>query len=131
MQAIAQTQRATKCSLVLNLHPFFIDPDFKQIDATKACGAPVIELHTGRYADIETAAERQIELELIIKAAEYASRIGLIVNAGHGLHYHNVQAIAAIDNMNELNIGHAIIARALYTGIAEATKEMKQAMLEA
>ncbi len=109
----------------------FIDPDFKQIDATRKINAPVIELHTGRYADIENTKERKTELEQITKAAEYAQSLGLIVNAGHGLHYHNVQAIAAISCINELNIGHAIIARAMYTGIAEATREMKQIMLDA
>lgn len=103
----------------------FIDADPAQIDATVRVGAPVIELHTGHYADAKTPAEQERELARIISAAEYAHRRGLIVNAGHGLHYHNVEAIAAIPCMNELNIGHAIIARAVFVGLAQAVTEMK------
>ena len=109
----------------------FIDPDFKQIDATKAVGAPVIELHTGCYADATTEAAALHELQRIRQAAEYADSLGIVVNAGHGLHYHNVQPIARIKELNELNIGHAIIARALFCGLKEAVKHMRQLMQEA
>ncbi|WP_420591602.1 pyridoxine 5'-phosphate synthase [Bacterioplanoides sp.] len=107
----------------------FIDPDEAQIDATVRCGAPVIELHTGAYADAESEAEQQRELARIQQAAAYALDKGLIVNAGHGLNYHNVEAIAAIPGMNELNIGHAIVARAVFVGLKEAVSEMR-ALLE-
>lgn len=109
----------------------FIDPDFAQIDATLRCGAPVIELHTGAYADAESDAEQQQELERIREAAAYAQQQGLIVNAGHGLHYHNVEAIAAIPGMNELNIGHAIVARAVFVGLKDAVKEMRELLEKA
>jgi len=108
----------------------FIDPDEAQIDATVRVGAPVIELHTGRYADAESEAEQQAELERIRHAASYAHDKGLIVNAGHGLNYHNVEAIAAIPYMNELNIGHAIVARAVFVGLKDAVREMRE-LLEA
>lgn len=106
----------------------FIDPDFAQIEAAKECGAPVIELHTGCYAEAKSSHLCQQELERIERAAKYADELGLIVNAGHGLHYHNVQPIAAIPIINELNIGHAIIARALFTGLQSAVKDMKMLM---
>lgn len=108
----------------------FIDPEPSQIDATIRCGAPVIELHTGAYADAETAEEQALELARIKEAAAYAYDKGLIVNAGHGLHYHNVEQIAEIPQLNELNIGHGIIARALFVGLKEAVSEMKQQMLQ-
>lgn len=104
----------------------FIDPDYAQIEATVRCGAPVIELHTGAYADAGSEAEQQAELKRIQQAAAYAQEQGLIVNAGHGLNYHNVEPIAAIPGMNELNIGHAIIARAVFVGLKDAVKEMRQ-----
>ena len=109
----------------------FIDPDERQIESAKEVGAPVIELHTGTYAELTKPAEIEAELERIRHAAEYATRLGLIVNAGHGLHYHNVQAIAAIKEIEELNIGHAIIAQAIFSGLQEATREMKRLMIEA
>ena len=109
----------------------FIDADYEQIDATVRTGAPVIELHTGGYADAETPAEQARELERIRDAAAYAAGKGLIVNAGHGLHYHNVEAIAQIPQMNELNIGHAIIAQALFSGLEGAVRDMKQLLIEA
>ena len=105
----------------------FIDPDTGQLDAAKAAGAPVVELHTGAYADA-AGAEQDAELRRIIEAAAYGQEIGLIVNAGHGLHYENVTAIAAIAEIDELNIGHAIIARAVFDGITEAVSEMKRLM---
>jgi len=108
----------------------FIDAEKQQIDAAISCGAPVIEIHTGHYADVSGAAQKQ-ELEKIIAAVSYAHEAGLQVNAGHGLHYHNVQAIAAIPEIVELNIGHAIIARAMFSGLQQAVKEMKQLILAA
>ncbi|WP_289303046.1 pyridoxine 5'-phosphate synthase, partial [Methylophaga sp. UBA3996] len=91
----------------------FIDPDLAQIEAAVACGVPVVELHTGRYADAETDAEAERELAVIADAAKQAHERGLQVNAGHGLHYHNTQKIAAIPELVELNIGHAIVARSV------------------
>lgn len=108
----------------------FIDPDPGQIEAAKRLGAPVIELHTGHYADTE-GAEQQQALERIRESVNYARKLGLVVNAGHGLHYHNVEAIAAIPGINELNIGHAIIARALFSGLAGAVRDMRQLIMEA
>jgi pyridoxine 5-phosphate synthase len=108
----------------------FIDPTSEQIDATIRCGAPVIELHTGAYADAENSLEQVAELKRIRDAAAYAYQKGLIVNAGHGLNYHNVEQIAEIPEMNELNIGHGIVARALFVGLKEAVSEMKQQMLQ-
>lgn len=109
----------------------FIDPDMRQIKAAAEIGAPVIELHTGCYADATTVAEQQAELQRISQAAEYAAGLKLIVNAGHGLHYHNVKPIAAIPQLLELNIGHAIIAHALFCGLKEAVRDMRQLMQEA
>ncbi len=104
----------------------FIDADRAQIDAAQETGAPVIELHTGRYADADTLGNQSVELEKIRVAACYAAGKGLYVNAGHGLDYHNVQAIAAITEIRELNIGHAIVAHAVMVGFASAVREMKQ-----
>jgi len=109
----------------------FIDPDVKQIDAAVNAGAPVVELHTGRYAEAKTPEEAAPELERIRQAARYAREKGLRVNAGHGLHYGNVQPIAAIDDFSELNIGHAIIAESVFIGLEAAVKEMKRLIAEA
>lgn len=109
----------------------FIDPDQEQIDAAVQAGAPVIELHTGRYADAENAAEQAEELERIRQAAYYAHTAGLQVNAGHGLNFHNVEAICAIPEIVELNIGHAIIAQAVLTGLAQTVSDLKQLMRNA
>lgn len=109
----------------------FIDADHLQIDAAKKSGATYIELHTGGYADAKTEAAAESELKRIAKAAAYADSIGLKVNAGHGLHYHNVKPIAAIPQLIELNIGHAIIARAAIDGLAKAVSDMRALMLEA
>lgn len=106
----------------------FIDPDFAQIDAAVACGAPTIELHTGRYADAETEDEQLHELERIVQGSRYAASKGLVVNAGHGLNLENVHAIAAIPEINELNIGHSIIADSIFVGLVHAVKEMKAAI---
>ncbi|WP_124948920.1 pyridoxine 5'-phosphate synthase [Sulfuriferula thiophila] len=107
----------------------FIDADERQLDAARACGAPVIEIHTGRFADAENKHEEASELQRIIRAVEHGNKLGLQVNAGHGLHYHNVQAIAAIPGVAELNIGHAIVAQALFVGWEAAVRDMKQLML--
>jgi pyridoxine 5-phosphate synthase len=109
----------------------FIDPDEKQIDAAVKAGAPVIELHTGCYADAVSPSQRAEELERIRLATFYAHSAGLQVNAGHGLNFHNVEAICAIPQIVELNIGHSIIAQALFSGLAETIKDLKRVMLGA
>lgn len=109
----------------------FIDADTVQIDAALASGAPYIEIHTGQYADAPTEAEQQAELARLIKGIKYAHSLGLKVNAGHGLNYFNVKPIAAISEIIELNIGHAIIARAVIDGLDKAVRDMKSLMLEA
>ena len=108
----------------------FIDPDEAQADAAVAAGAAAVELHTGRYAE-STGGQRAIELRRLVRAAHHAAEIGLRVNAGHGLDYHNVQPVAAIPEIVELNIGHAIIARAIFSGLAGAVRDMKALMLAA
>ena len=108
----------------------FIAPDIEQINAAKAAGAPVIEIHTGKFADSEGAEQAQ-ELARIQVATAHAQSLGLVVNAGHGLNIHNVHPIAAIPGMNELNIGHAIVAHALFVGWEYAVREMKALMVEA
>ena len=108
----------------------FIDPDPAQLDAAVAVGAPAVELHTGQYADAQGDQQAK-ELERVAKAAEYGDKLGLRVNAGHGLHYGNVAAIAAIKQIVELNIGHAIIARAIFDGLSFAVSDMKRRMTEA
>lgn len=109
----------------------FIDPDPAQIQAAAEVGAPVIELHTGRYAEAHDEREQQIELERVKLAVDEGIRRGLQVNAGHGLHYTNVQAIAAIAQIAELNIGHAIVAHAVFVGWRNAVSEMKAIMQKA
>ncbi|GLP98598.1 pyridoxine 5'-phosphate synthase [Methylophaga thalassica] len=121
-------QRLAEANVRVSL---FIDPDLAQIEAAIACGVPVVELHTGRYADAETDAEAEHELAIIAQAAKQAHERGLQVNAGHGLHYHNTQKIAAIPELVELNIGHAIVARSVFTGFQAAVREMKQLMQDA
>lgn len=103
----------------------FIDPDPAQIEAAKRCGAPAIEIHTGHYADADDDAVLSRELIRIRDAVALGRDAGLIVNAGHGLHYHNTRAIAAIADIHELNIGHGIIARAVMTGLDEAVRAMR------
>lgn len=102
----------------------FIDPDKTQIDAAVRCGAPVIELHTGEYAEASGAAA-DAAFKVLVEAVIYARKKGLVVNAGHGLNYHNTERVAAIAGINELNIGHAIISRAVFTGLKEAVRDMK------
>ena len=108
----------------------FIDPDPRQLDAAAAVGAPVVELHTGGYADAAADSEDH-ELRRIVDAAGYGRGLGLTVHAGHGLHYENVAPIASIPEIVELNIGHAIVARAVFDGIGVAVSEMKRLMREA
>lgn len=109
----------------------FIDADPMQIDAAACAGAPAIEIHTGSYADAPTLQAQQKQLAEVQKAVAIGISLGLKVNAGHGLHYENVQPIAAIHEISELNIGHAIVARAIFVGFKQAVQEMKQLMLEA
>jgi pyridoxine 5-phosphate synthase len=109
----------------------FIDADADQIEAAARAKAPVVELHTGSFADADSHAERHMELNNIIQGVKLGQELGLQVNAGHGLHYHNVTDIAMIDGIRELNIGHAIVARAVFTGLKDAVSEMKRLMREA
>lgn len=102
----------------------FVDPDPEQLHASREVGAPVVEIHTGGYAEL-SGAEQDAELERIREACELGHSLGLIINAGHGLHYENVQPIARLPHMNELNIGHAIIARSIFSGLSDAVREMK------
>lgn len=125
IKAICQTLATIKCQVSL-----FIAPDQAQIDAAIRCRTPTIEIHTGHYSEASGDDLKQ-ELKKIIAACQYAAQRGLIVNGGHGLNYHNVQAIAAIPEINELNIGHAIVARALFTGFSAAVREMKALLCEA
>lgn len=109
----------------------FIDAEPTQIEAAAECGAPVIEIHTGHYADADNTAAQQAELQRITAGVALGVELGLQVNAGHGLHYHNTAAIAAIPAIRELNIGHAIIAQAVFSGLRSAVAEMKQIMRNA
>ena len=109
----------------------FIDADERQIQAASDCGAPIIELHTGHYANATSSDKQKHFLDKIIRGTEQASSLGMQVNAGHGLHYHNVKPIAAIKQIVELNIGHAIIAQAVFSGLDAAVSGMKSLMLEA
>lgn len=108
----------------------FIDPDEEQLDAAVETGAPVVELHTGTYAD---ASESDVadELQRLERACVYGHRLGLQINAGHGLHLGNVLAVARLPHMHELNIGHSIIARSIFVGLAEAVREMKEVIRSA
>jgi pyridoxine 5-phosphate synthase len=132
LNVLAEVQRIKEATAVLSNQgirvALFIDPDPQQIDAAVQAGAPVVELHTGAYAEAEGSRQAQ-ELERLRAAAVHAARCGLEVHAGHGLHYHNVQPVAAIREIVELNIGHAIIARAVFDGINQAVRDMKALML--
>ncbi len=112
------TEKGSRVSL-------FIAPDLKDIDLAKKMGAPVIEIHTGSYADAEDEDTKHKELQRVKEAVVHALSLGLVVNAGHGLHYHNVNLIAGIPGIEELNIGHAIVAHALFVGWDNAIREMK------
>jgi pyridoxine 5-phosphate synthase len=109
----------------------FIDPEFGQIEAAVACGAPVIELHTGRYSQANNDKELQYELNAIMESAEFAQSLGIQVNAGHGLTYDNVVSIASIDHIVELNIGHSIIAQSIFTGLLNTVSELKSLIVQA
>lgn len=109
----------------------FLDADVEQLEAAREAGAPAIEIHTGRYAEAASEGARIEELERIRAAVAHGLKLGFKVNAGHGLNYHDVQPIAAIPGISELNIGHAIVARAVFSGLAEAVREMKRLMREA
>ena len=117
LDVAAQKQKITEaCSRLREQDirvSLFIDPDPVQLDAALEVGAPVVELHTGAYAEAEGNAQAE-ELQRIVDAVAYGDKLGLVVNAGHGLHYENVKPIAAIDAIRELNIGHAIIARSVF-----------------
>ena len=131
LDVAGQLERLTEATAMLRGEgirvALFIDPEPRQIDAAQRTGAPAIELHTGAYAEA-SGANRALELERVASAARLAASLGLTVHAGHGLNYLNVQPIAAIDPIVELNIGHAIIARAVFDGLATAVREMKQLM---
>ena len=134
LDVVSQFERVREaCALLAGADirgSLFINADTAQIDAAKAAGAPVIELHTGHYAD--TPGEEQlVELRRICEAVEYGNRIGLKVNAGHGLNYDNVGPIAAVPGIAELNIGHAIVAQAIFIGWEAAVRQMKRLMTEA
>ena len=107
----------------------FIDPDLEQIDAAKRMGVPVVELHTGSYADAKTTTQREQEYQRIKLASIHTQACGIQLNAGHGLHYDNVQPIAALPGMRCLNIGHSIIARAIKVGLTQAVSDMIRAMM--
>lgn len=108
----------------------FIDPDRSQLDAAVSAGAPVVELHTGAYADAE-GEQQHIELQRIVAAAHYGNSIGLVINAGHGLHIENVAAVAKIAEIVELNIGHSIVSIAVFDGLSAAVSNMKRVMQKA
>jgi pyridoxine 5-phosphate synthase len=135
LDVVSQAVKIKKASLHLKQSgievSLFIDPDRQQVAAAIECDVPVIEIHTGAYADAISADEREKELQRIILAAQFAQEAGLIVNAGHGLNYQNVHAIARIPAIHELNIGHGIIAKAIFTGLEPAVREMKRLMREA
>jgi pyridoxine 5-phosphate synthase len=125
MNAYVNVEMATKKLIDAGIRvSLFIAPDFKTIDLAKKMGAPVIELHTGHYANVQ-GAEQELELQVIEQATKHALEQGLIVNAGHGLNYDNVKPIAQIAGMNELNIGHAIVAESIFVGWQDAIKKMK------
>jgi pyridoxine 5-phosphate synthase len=134
LDVAAQKHRVADACKELERHgircSLFIDPDAAQIEASAEAGAPVVELHTGAYADATGAAGAR-EVARIEAAAARARSLGLVVHAGHGLHYHNVSRIAAITTVVELNIGHAIVAQALFDGFAQAVARMKALMVAA
>ncbi|WP_350306377.1 pyridoxine 5'-phosphate synthase [Photorhabdus viridis] len=121
-KVVEAIKRLSDAGILVSL---FIDADHQQIDAASEVGAPFIEIHTGAYADAEGEIEQEKEFQRIKEAVTYAAGKGLKVNAGHGLTYHNVQRIAALPEIYELNIGHAIIGRAVFSGLAAAVADMK------
>ena len=130
-QLLKVTKAVEKLSAVGIKVSLFIDADKAQIDAAVKSKAPYIEIHTGHYADETNEEKQKVELARLIDAIKYAYALGLKVNAGHGLNYFNVKPIAKIEEIEELNIGHAIIARATIDGLEKSVKAMKQLMVEA
>jgi pyridoxine 5-phosphate synthase len=134
LDVASQVQRLKEATAILVHHgvrvALFIDPDPRQVEAAAQVGAPVVELHTGAYADA-LGARQATELERLRAAASQGAALGLEVHAGHGLNYHNVQPVAAISEIVELNIGHAIVSRAVFDGLATAVREMKSLMIAA
>lgn len=130
LDVIGQLPRVRECISQLNedglVISLFIDPDERQIEASAALGVPAVELHTGRYADAKTPAEQAAELDQLTKAVNFAHERHLAVHVGHGLTYRNVSPVAAIPLVEELNIGHSIVARSLMVGLKEAVAEMKR-----
>ncbi|MGA8146297.1 MAG: pyridoxine 5'-phosphate synthase [Gallionellaceae bacterium] len=116
------TERCLDAGIRVSL---FIDAEERQLDAAKKLGAPVVEIHTGKYADADSVPGLQRELARIQQAVEHGHGLGLQVNAGHGLNYHNVRPVVAIPHIAELNIGHAIVAEALFVGLEQAVRKMK------
>ncbi|MBI4355292.1 MAG: pyridoxine 5'-phosphate synthase [Candidatus Omnitrophica bacterium] len=123
-QALAPLQRR---GILVSL---FVDPNRRQLAAARRVGAAWVELHTGAYANARTASARRRELQLLRRATSDARRLGLRVNAGHGLDYHNVRPVAAIPDIEELNIGHAIVAQAVFVGMTQAVRDMRRLMGE-
>lgn len=124
----AAVARLTAAGIRVSL---FVDPELRQLEAAREAGAPVVELHTGAFADASEARNQAAELARVREAAQAGVAMGLAINAGHGLNYHNVQPIARIREIVELNIGHAIVARAIFDGLSTAVIEMKRLMTEA
>lgn len=116
------SERLGQAGILVSL---FIDPDTKQIEAASKIGVPVIEIHTGAYAEAQNLIDQKFEFERIKEAAYLSKKLGLVTNAGHGLHYHNVQELVELNVFYELNIGHAIVSRALFVGMHQAVREMK------
>lgn len=135
LNVLAQQENITKACQRLAARgiqvSLFIDPDLQQVQAAARCGAPIVELTTGQYADASSPAQSEEYLNRIAVAAAEAANLGLIVNGGHGLSYDNVSAIAAIPQMHELNIGHSIVSFAVFWGMETAVRKMKELMLQA
>ncbi|MDE0283935.1 MAG: pyridoxine 5'-phosphate synthase [Gammaproteobacteria bacterium] len=135
LEAIGQQERIREACARLQANgsrvSLFIDADAGQIDAAVNAGADMIEIHTGHYADSDSPETQDMEFNKIVRAVEHAAGTPLQINAGHGLHYHNVKPVAAIEQVAELNIGHSIIARAVFSGLYQAVKDMKTLMDEA
>ncbi len=121
----AAVRRLKKAGIEVSL---FLDPDVRQIETAKVLGVHAVEIHTGRYAEARGNSSRARELEALRAAATFAKEQGLHVHMGHGLNYSNVQAVARLPGVEELNIGHSIVARAVLVGMERAVREMKEAM---
>jgi pyridoxine 5-phosphate synthase len=118
-------ERLTSAGIAISL---FIDPDLRQIETAKLLGAKAVEIQTARYSEAKTEADRERELKLLEEAAAFAKQHGLHLHMGHGLNYTNVQAVARIPGLEELNIGHSIIARAVLVGMERAVRDMREAI---